>query len=98
MCRVYIYGIYEPYNIFCTLELITWGNKYDVIKAVIESALYIRAGLRYMILSFFCPPQNNFVGIKYDVIKAVVSRCVICVWCVYACNVIYIYVGFHTAH
>ena len=36
----------------------------------------------------FCPPQNNYVGIKYDVIKAAVSRCVICVWCVYACNVI----------
>ena len=59
-----------------------WGNEYDVIKAVIGSALYIRAVLQYMILSFFCPPQNNYVGIKYDVIKAVVGRCVICVVCV----------------
>ena len=79
MCRVPIDGIYEPHHFLCP-EIIVWGNEYDVIKAVIESALYIRVGAAYMILSFFCPPQNNYVGIKYDVIKAVVSRCVICAW------------------
>ena len=81
MCRVPIDGIYEPYHFLCP-KIIMWGNKYDVIKAAMESALYIRVVPAYLILSFVCPPRNNYVGIKYDVIKAVVSRCVICVWCV----------------
>ena len=81
MCRVPIDGIYEPYIFLCP-QIIMWGSEYDVIKAVIEPALYIRVVPAYLILSFFAPPQNNYVGIKYDVIKAVVSRCVIWVWCV----------------
>ena len=43
MCRVPIDGIFEPYILY-TLKIIMWGNKYDVIKAVMESALYIRVG------------------------------------------------------
>ena len=82
MCRAPIDGIYAHYHFLCP-KIIMWGNEYDVIKAAMESALYIRVGPAYMILSFFvAPPQNDYVGINYDVIKAVVSRCVICVWCV----------------
>ena len=55
VCRVPIDGIYEPYNCLYP-TIIMRGNEYDVIKAVIESALYIRAVPAYLILSFFFAP------------------------------------------